>query len=106
MAHFAELDKDNSVLRVIVIHNNEITDSLGTEQESLGIQFCKTLFGEQTNWVQASYNEKFRKNFPHPGYIYDTAKDAFYSLTAPAEDMEFNESTCKWQMKAIPVEKL
>lgn len=106
MAHFAELDKDNVVTRVIVVHNNEITDASGNEQESLGIQYCKNLFGADTTWIQASYNDKFRKNFAVPGYIYDSVKDAFYATTAPAPDMEFDETTCKWKMKAIPVEKV
>lgn len=106
MAHFAELDKDNVVLRVIVVHNNEITDSLGNEQEELGIQFCKNLFGQNTNWIQTSYNGKFRKNFGATGFVYDAVKDAFYSPTPPAPNMEFDEVSCKWKMAAIPVGKL
>ena len=106
MAHFAELDKDNKVIRVIVVHNNEIIDQNGQEQEELGIKFCQSIFGPDTNWKQASYNEKFRKNFAVSGYIYDPQKDAFYSLEAPEPDMEFDSETCKWKMKSIGIEKL
>ena len=79
MAHFAELDKDNKVIRVIVVHNNEIIDQNGQEQEELGIKFCQSIFGSDTNWKQTSYNGNFRKNFALSGYIYDSQKDAFYS---------------------------
>ena len=106
MAHFAELDKDNKVIRVIVVHNNEIIDQNGQEQEELGIKFCQSIFGEDTNWKQTSYNGNFRKNFAISGYIYDSQKDAFYSLEAPAPDMEFDSDTCKWKMKSIGIEKL
>ena len=106
MAHFAELDKDNKVIRTIVVHNNVITDENGQEQEELGIKFCQLIFGPDTNWKQTSYNEKFRKNFAISGYIYDSQKDAFYSLEAPAPDMEFDSETCKWKMKSIGIEKL
>ena len=106
MAHFAELDKDNKVIRVIVVHNNEIIDQNGQEQEELGIKFCQSIFGSDTNWKQTSYNENFRKNFALSGYIYDSQKDAFYSLEAPAPDMEFDSETCKWKMKSIGIEKL
>lgn len=106
MAHFAELDKDNKVIRTIVVHNNVITDENGQEQEELGIKFCQSIFGSDTNWKQTSYNANFRKNFAVSGYIYDSQKDAFYSLEAPAPDMEFDPDTCKWKMKSIGIEKL
>ena len=43
MAHFAELDENNVVLRVVVIDNNDLLDSDGVEQESLGIAFCQSV---------------------------------------------------------------
>ena len=56
MAHFAELNEDNVVLRVTVIHNNEMLDEDGNEQESNGVEFLQSLFGEDTIWKQCSYN--------------------------------------------------
>ena len=54
MAHFARIE--NGIVReVIVVHNNEIDDN-GTESEAKGIAFCQSLFGEDTEWVQTSYN--------------------------------------------------
>lgn len=77
MAHFAELDSSNTILRVIVIHNNELLDENGNESESKGISFCKSLYGENTNWVQASYNGNFRNFYPGEGYTYDAVNDTF-----------------------------
>jgi hypothetical protein len=36
MAHFAELDENNTVLQVIVVHNNELLDG-ETESEAKGV---------------------------------------------------------------------
>ena len=47
MAHFAELDSDNKVSRVIIVHNNELLID-GVENEQKGIDFCKSLFGLNT----------------------------------------------------------
>jgi hypothetical protein len=59
MAHFAEIDESNKVLRVIVVNNSDIIDSEGNECEDLGKQFCSNLLGG--NWIQTSYNGTFRK---------------------------------------------
>ena len=76
MAHFAELDSDNKVLRVIVVHNNELLVN-GVENEQKGIDFCKSLFGSNTNWVQTSYNHNFRKQYAGINYTYDSIKNKF-----------------------------
>ena len=75
MAHFAELDKNNIVTRVIVVHNNELLDG-EIESEAKGVEFCSTLFGH-TNWVQTSYNNSMRKQFAAAGYTYDSDSDVF-----------------------------
>lgn len=77
MAHFAEINSDNVVQRVIVVNNDILLDSENNEVEQLGIDFCKSLYGQDTNWVQASYNGNIRKQYPHTGYIYDSTKDKF-----------------------------
>ena len=76
MAHFAELDENNTVLQVIVVHNNELKGANGVEYENKGIQFCETLFGH-ANWKQTSYNHNIRKQFAAAGYTYDQDKDVF-----------------------------
>ena len=70
MAHYAELDNQNKVTRVVVVANEVITDGDGVEQEQLGIDFLTGLYGGG-DYKQASYNENFRKNFPTRGYVYD-----------------------------------
>ena len=75
MAHFAELDENNIVTKVIVVHNNELLDG-EIESEAKGVEFCSTLFGH-TNWVQTSYNHNIRKQFAGTGYTYDSDSDVF-----------------------------
>lgn len=70
MAHFAQL-KNNIVQQVIVVNNEEVPD------EATGIAFCKSLFGEDTEWVQTSYNSNFRGKFAGKGMIYDSVADEF-----------------------------
>ena len=79
MAHFAEIDSNlnNVVLRVLVIGNDDILDENGEENEAIGIAFCKSLFGEETEWKQTSYNNTFRKNYAGQGWFYDESRDAF-----------------------------
>jgi hypothetical protein len=75
MAHFAELDENNVVLRVIVVHNNELFDGEESESEQLGIDFCVAHFGG--SWIQTSYNANFRKNYASAGFTYDPIADVF-----------------------------
>ena len=65
MAHFAEI-KNGIVERVIVVHDNE---------EANGAEFCKNLLGGE--WLQCSYNNRIRKQFPAAGYSYDEISDVF-----------------------------
>jgi len=78
MAHFAELDENNIVTRVLVIGNEDCQDSEGNEDETVGIAFCRSLFGEDTNWKQTSYNSNFRNTFAGIDYTYDETNDVFY----------------------------
>jgi hypothetical protein len=77
MAHFAELDENNIVLRVVVIANDELKDQWGREREAIGAAFCKSLFGAETRWAQTSYNAKARGKFAGVGDIYDPARRIF-----------------------------
>ena len=83
MAHFAQLDENNVVVQVIVISNNELlTQKIVTtdegfinvstvESEQKGIEFCKSLYGADTNWVQTSYNGSFRGKYAAIGDTYE-----------------------------------
>jgi hypothetical protein len=94
MAHFAQINESNIVTQVIVVHNNELLDENGLEQESIGQQFCTNLLGG--NWVQTSYNSTFRKNYAGIGFAYDSVRDAFIS-PKPYTSWVLNENTCRWQ---------
>ena len=94
MAHFAKLDENNVVLQVIVVHNNELLDANGVDQESLGQAFCANLLGG--NWKQTSYNATFRKNYAGFGYSYDTDLDAFIP-PRPYPSWRLNTTTCLWE---------
>ena len=94
MAHFAEIGLNNTVLRVIVVHNNELMDENGQESEAKGAQFCRNLFGG--TWVQTSYNGNFRKNYAGEGFTYDSTRDAFIA-PKPFASWNLNEATCQWQ---------
>ena len=75
MAHFAELDENNVVTRVLVINNNELLDADGQELEQKGIDFCVNLFGGK--WIQTSYNANFRGVYAGIGYTYDPLLNIF-----------------------------
>jgi hypothetical protein len=94
MAHFAEIGTDSTVLRVIVVHNNELLDESGVEQEAKGAAFCQSLFGGA--WKQTSYNSSFRKNFAGTGFVYDEARDAFIA-PRPYASWILDEESCQWQ---------
>ena len=70
MAHFAKLDNNNIVEQVIVVGNDDIQDSTGTEVESIGVAFCQKLLGASTNWKQTSYNKSIRGNYAGIGMTF------------------------------------
>jgi hypothetical protein len=93
MAHFAELDADNIVVRVIVVNNAELLDANGQEREAIGVAFCQSLFGG--TWVQTSYNGNFRARFAGQGYAYDANHDAFIA-PKPFPSWLFSENALDW----------
>ena len=72
MAHFAQIDSNNVVTQVIVVSNDDTSDSNGVEVESIGVAFCQKLLGAETNWKQTSYNNNIRGNYAGIGYTYMT----------------------------------
>ena len=94
MAHFAELDINNVVLRVIVVNNNDCKDQHGNENEVVGVAFCTHLFSGI--WKQTSYNSRIRKNYAGIGFIYDEMLDAFIP-PKPYASWLLNAATCQWE---------
>jgi hypothetical protein len=95
MAHYAQLDNRNYVIQVIKVDDEHNSNYL-TE-----------LFGENTRWVQTSYNtylnvhsdetkQPFRKNFAGIGFFYDARLDGFIP-PKPYPSWTLNEETCGWE---------
>ena len=85
MAHFAELDENNIVLRVVVIAD---------EHEEDGEKWCSDFFGGNF-WKQTSYNASVRKNFAGAGYRYDASLDAFIP-PQPFPSWVLDVVSCQW----------
>jgi hypothetical protein len=93
MSHFAELDLDNTVLRVIVGNDKKADEGLSWIEQNLG-----------GTWIQTSYNGRIRKNFAGVGYKYDEVLDAFIP-PKPFESWTLNEETCLWEAPvAMPLD--
>jgi hypothetical protein len=120
MAHFAELDSNNIVLRVLNLANFVMENEQGERVEQLGIDFLQNLYGTNTIWAQTSYNTRagiyyvpgtnevspdqskaFRKNYAGIDYTYDPTRNAFINPkpVVPPEDEQyvyFDEFACLW----------
>ena len=93
MAHFAEIDANGVVQRVIVVANKDTADVDGNESEAIGVAFCQKLLGG--NWKQTSYNANFRKHYAGIGYTYDSGLDAFVP-PQPYPSWVLNNETAQW----------
>jgi hypothetical protein len=98
MAHFAEIDEQGVVLRVLVVDN---------AQEADGENFLANTLGLGGTWVKTSYNTvggvhtlggtPFRKNYAGIGYTYDSVRDAFIPPKPPFASWTLNETSCLWE---------
>ena len=84
MAHFARVE-DNIVREVIVINNEVLENKAFPESEPIGIAFCKSLYGADTEWLQTSYNNNFRGTYAGSGMTYDPVLDIFTTPTVTEE---------------------
>lgn len=96
MAHFAELDSNNIVKRVIVVSNKNTSDSNGVEDESIGISYLKAIFGEDSIWKQTSYNGNIRKYYAGTGMTYREDLDCFVPAQ-PYPSWTLNEVDIIWE---------
>ena len=104
MAHWAEIDENSIVIRVLVGDNNE-PDEGQSFMESLGGTWIKTSYNaiagkwrnQETNEV--TDNPGFRKNYAGIGFTYDQQRDAFIPPKPEIEGKSFvlNEETCLWE---------
>ena len=79
MAHFAELNSTNEVLRVVVISNDDV-EANGGELSTEAETFVSTIVPYSENgtaWKQTSYNNNFRKHYAGIGDTFDSSKNKF-----------------------------
>jgi len=96
MAHFAEIDNDYQVTRVLKIDNLKCVDADGIEDEAVGVEFLRSLYGKNTNWVQTSYNGNSRQMFAGQGYIYLPEQDIFVP-PSPWPSWTLNRGKGRWE---------
>ncbi len=97
MAHFAEIDESNTVVRVLVVPD---------AQEGRGQEYLADDLGLGGTWKKTSYNTQggvhtlggtpYRKNYAGIGYTFDATKDAFIA-PKPYASWVLDEATCTWQ---------
>jgi hypothetical protein len=105
MAHFCMLDENNIVTQVIVVANEDTSDSNGVEVEEIGVAFCKKLLGAETNWKQTSYNNNFRVRYAGIGYSFSEELNAFIP-PIPFSSWILNEETADWESPLGPAPEL
>ena len=98
MAHWAEVDENNIVLRVVVGSNDEPDEGYQWIMDNLG-----------GRWIKTSYNGNIRKNYAGIGMTYDEQRDAF--IPKKPNNVVFDsgktltwildEDTCQWVMTII-----
>lgn len=100
MAHFAEINEDNVVIRTIVINNDD------ADTEEAGKDFIANTLNLSGTWLKTSYNTvggvhtlggtPYRKNYGGVGTIYDPVNDAFIAVK-PHESWILNPTTYLWE---------
>ena len=94
MAHFAEINNDNIVVRVLVVPD---------EQEHRGQDFLANDLRLGGRWIQTSYNNNLRANFAGIGFTYDEVNDVFIP-PQPQEDATLNTETWVWETPYVEPE--
>jgi hypothetical protein len=95
MAHFAQIDYNNTVMRVSVVRNEDILDENGDENEELGVQHLRSVHGPATIWIQTSYNNNFRYRYAGIGMVYNVEHDVFL-FPQPHPSWVLNTETFEW----------
>ena len=108
MAHWAEIDENNIVLRITVGDNNDPDEGYQWLIDNLGGTWIKTSFNTKRG-IHLAGGVPLRKNYAGVGFTYDEEHDAFippkpYDFTnEEGESFTFvlNEDTCQWEAKII-----
>lgn len=87
MAHFAEIDDNSIVIRVLVVPD---------EQEHRGQEYLAIDCALGGVWLQTSYNARIRKNYAGIGFTYDPTRDAYIPPKPADGEWVLDEQTCQW----------
>lgn len=95
MAHFAEIDENSIVIRVLVTNNNLPNEGLNWLESTLGGKWIKTSYNT-AGGIHTLGGEPLRKNFAGIGFTYDQQRDAFIPPQLYPSWI-LNEQTCLWE---------
>ena len=95
MAHFAELDQNNIVTRVLTGASEDVIDTETVFTEKFGKIFKRTSYNTSGGIHKNDQSKSFRKNFAGVGYTYDKNRDAFIP-PKQYESWTLDEETCWW----------
>ena len=95
MAHWAELDENNIVTRVLVGSNDDPDEGYQWLIDNLGGTWVKTSYNTQGG-VHSLGGTPLRKNYAGIGYSYDSTRDAFIP-PKPFNSWNLNENSCLWE---------
>lgn len=97
MAHYAELNQNNEVIRVLYMDNEIITNENGEEDEQLGIDHLHFHHGSERKWVRTSYRGNFRGRYAGIGDLYREDIDKFITPNPPYPSWIINETNGEWE---------
>lgn len=97
MAHYAFLDKTNTVTEIIV-GKDEGEDNIDWENHygNFRGQVCKRTSYNTYGGVHINGGTPFRKNYAGKGFTYDYVRDAFIP-PKPYPSWTLNEDSCLWE---------
>jgi hypothetical protein len=98
MAHFAELNENDIVLRVIVLNDEHCKDVNGNESEVVGQEWLSEHLGG--TWIQTSYNHNIRGNFAGIGFHYLREDDRFV-VPQPFPSWTLNRTSWTWEAPTL-----
>ena len=103
MAHWAEINSENLVIRVVVTSNSEPDEGYGWLIQNLPGTWIKTSYNTFAG-KHTSGGVPLRKNFAGVGFSYDSERDAFIAPKPLMNETpsglpisyDLDEETCQW----------
>lgn len=101
MAHWAEIDENNTVIRVLVGSNDDADEGYQWLVDNLGGTWIKTSYNTRGGIHQLG-GTPLRKNYAGIGFTYDLERDAFIPQKPDGDSWVLNEETCLWERPYFP----